>query len=107
MIVLKCVNSSITRHSNEILAKYSRNNNDEYKKNNKNIKKNKLKIGIVSFYTENIADYVVYSFAVNQAYVEYNNYAFKVFDPTMMTYYMSDPKYCQIMAQFKLLLNNL
>jgi hypothetical protein len=90
--LLQCVNTSINLHSKDMLL--------SYQKEKKSATKKSKKIAIVSFYTSNIIDYVAYSFAVNQAYAEYNNYIFKIFEPSMMTHLEldQDPRWNKVVV---------
>jgi len=82
-MLMQCANDSSQVHSLEMLHSPS-------------IKPSKVIIGIVSYATDDIWDYSVYSLAVNQAYAEHNGYIMRMLHSNTSNYDPNDARWNKV-----------
>ena len=55
-----------------------------------------LAVGIVTFGTDNIKDYTAFSYAINAAYADHNNYILRLADPSNSNFEPSDSRWSKV-----------
>lgn len=82
--LFSCVNSSVISNNHRIFDEFYRYGGPS------------LAVGIVTFGTDNIKAYTAYSYAVNAAYADHNNYILFLSDPATSNYESSDSRWSKV-----------
>lgn len=82
--LFNCVNSSVLESNKRIFDSF-------YRYGGPN-----LAVGIVSFGTNNIKNYTAFSYAVNAAYADHNDYVLHLSDPATSNFDTYDSRWCKV-----------